>query len=215
MEFPEQPDPNFSPQSIEGILEYYNKYFVPIFAYSTAVSGILSEQMLNELRNCIDHLAKANRQLDVEGNLQKAKNHIDRSCLDCAKIAWVELYDYADELYKSHQPKDYILVDNGHFWEDISNIYTNLREASHRARKNEPESINDDVGNAIGFYYKANALAEELAEKINIKTADIHHQVSLYNKRVNKRDATVAIVSAVISAIISVPLGMYLKSLLS
>ena len=99
MEFPKVPDNNFSPQSIEDVLNYYNENFVPVFAYSTAISGILSEQMLNELRNCLDHLAKANRQIDSCDNLQKAKNHIDRSCLDCAKIAWVELYADADDLF--------------------------------------------------------------------------------------------------------------------
>ncbi len=94
---PEEP----TPIDIAQVLKHYRVNFYPIFAYATAMEANISIQMLNELRNCFDHLARAETGDSPDANIAKAKNHIDRACLDCAKIAWVACKKEVERLFQA------------------------------------------------------------------------------------------------------------------
>lgn len=199
------------PETIDDVLKYYRNSFVPIFSLATAISGTLPEQILNELRNCLDHLSRSAEGHDIEGNIQKAKSHIDRSCLDCAKIAWVTLYREAETSFKQYTPHDYSLVDNGSFWLEVSEKYKLLREISISARQDEAENINNNLDKAISSYCEAIKIALDFEKLIVTKIPEIERQKELYRKTITGRELKIAIFGAIVGTILAFILGLCIQ----
>lgn len=197
------PTTNNSPlNSASDILTYYRENFLPVFAYATAMEANISIEMLNEIRNCFDHLARADSGSHSEDNLLKAKNHLDRACLDCVKISWVACKKDIDKLYDSFTANQYMLIEGGAFWREISALYELFRDKSKLARQGESENIHGAITNSMDLYFEAIEVAEALREKINNKLTDLQHVVSLTNKGSFWHNLKWAIVGAIIGVLL-------------
>jgi hypothetical protein len=196
--FPEEP----TPANISKILQHYRENFFPIFAYATAMDAKISVQMLNEIRNCFDHLSRADLGNASEANIIKAKNHIDRACLDCAKIAWVACKNEVERIFKTFSPKEYSILDGGAFWTTISSLFESFREKSLAARLGETEKMHEGIFEAINLYFEAINIGEELKDAINKKSNDLSHAVSLINKGTTAHNFKWALIGAVLGVIL-------------
>lgn len=84
------PDPISS--SVSSLLTYYHDEVVPALATAVTVSHTFPQEVLNELRNAMTHMGRANALNpqtnidDVNHELKAAKRHLLRCTLDCLKI---------------------------------------------------------------------------------------------------------------------------------
>ncbi len=159
--------------------------------------------MLNELRNCLDHLAKAEIGHDPIVDLGKARNHLDRACLDCVKIVWKVQKDEVQKVYNQFTPKEYCLVDGGRFWATLSGLYSSFKETSRIARLEEPRQINSDISPVINGYIDAIEVGESILALIGQRTPDIQHNIQLYRKKICQKDIWLIAITAVLSVLIS------------
>lgn len=206
-------DPTSS--NISQVLKYYRENFFPIFAYATAMEARIPIEMLNEIRNCFDHLARAELGHDPDANIIKAKNHIDRACLDCAKIAWVACKNEVERVFNAFSPKEYSILDGGAFWTKISNLYDSFRKKSLEARFGETKKMHEGVFEAANLYFEAINIGEELVDTINKKSNHLSHAVSLTNKGTTLHNLKWALIGAVFGVILGLlasPLYNYLNN---
>lgn len=170
------------PSSLSDILAYYRENFLPIFAYATAVEQKMPAQVLNEIRNTFDHLARADVGHSTKDNLAKAKNHLDRACLDCVKIAWVAYARHIKELHESYSPHHYMMIEGGAFYRDLSEKMTRFQELSFEARKSEPVNMHNDIKKAIHDYFKAIEAGAVVGDLIESRSEDLSHIATLTSK---------------------------------
>jgi hypothetical protein len=166
---PEDNRTDSPPTNVSDILAHHRDNFLPIFAYATASERNMSVQILNEIRNCLDHLARADTGKNAEKNIEKAKNHIDRACLDCVKVAWIAFSRDVYKTYDSFTPKQYMMLEEGAYWKKVGLLYEAFQEKSFQARKSEPINLDTDIDTAISDYFDAIAAGKELMETVKAK----------------------------------------------
>lgn len=75
--------------ALDFIANEFHDNFMDIYALTIAISEKHPEQVNNEVRNCLNHIARALRAEtldDARENLKKAAGHLERGRRDCLKL---------------------------------------------------------------------------------------------------------------------------------
>ncbi|WP_424979975.1 hypothetical protein [Leisingera sp. S232] len=80
---------------IADALQYHNDHLVPALAIAVAVDGKFPQKVLNEIRNALTHLSRAEvlrksagaKEEEALKEIGSACRHLQRTTLDCLKIA--------------------------------------------------------------------------------------------------------------------------------
>lgn len=78
------------------ILEDFHSDFQEVYSYAVTALEIAPEQANNEIRNALNHIARAltaNDDQSADDNLRQAKGHIERAKRDCLKLALIHLHE--------------------------------------------------------------------------------------------------------------------------
>jgi hypothetical protein len=78
------------------ILEDFHEDFQEIYSYAVTTLEIAPEQANNEIRNALNHIARALTADDMahaEDNLSQARGHIERAKRDCLKLALIHIHE--------------------------------------------------------------------------------------------------------------------------
>lgn len=95
--------PNLSEQQREVlsrvkqlIIEDFHDDFQEVYSYAVTSLEVVPEQANNEIRNALNHIARAltaNDPAEVDNNLAQAKGHIERAKRDSLKLALIHLHE--------------------------------------------------------------------------------------------------------------------------
>jgi hypothetical protein len=80
----------------EIIIDDFHNDFEGIYSYAVTVLQLAPEQANNEIRNALNHLARAliaEEDGSAKDNLLQAKGHIERAKRDCVKLAVIHLHE--------------------------------------------------------------------------------------------------------------------------
>ena len=80
------------------ILRDFHTDFEDIYSYAVTVLELAPEQANNEVRNALNHIARAllaGEMVSADENLLQAKGHIERAKRDCVKLAVIHLHEQA------------------------------------------------------------------------------------------------------------------------
>ena len=87
--------------TVGDVLAYFHSEVVRAVAISYAVANAFPEQILNEIRASMTHLAKANDlgegHKDYQTELKASWRHLKRTCLDCFKLSIFSIAKRADD----------------------------------------------------------------------------------------------------------------------
>jgi len=78
------------------ILKDFQDEFQELYSYAITVLEVAPEQANNEIRNALNHIARALSANDIDAgirDIEKAKSHIDRAKRDCLKLANIHLHE--------------------------------------------------------------------------------------------------------------------------
>lgn len=93
--------------SIEDVLTYYSEEVVPALASANTIGGEFPEEVLNEIRNAMTHIARANHlsksgeNSKVADEIKAAGRHLKRTVLDSLKVTIVNLSEQCDAAIRS------------------------------------------------------------------------------------------------------------------
>ena len=97
--------------TIEAVLDYYSEEVVDTLAFAVVTTDKFPEEALNELRASYTHLARAHKHADdpdlVQEELNSAKRHLKRVCVDSLKLSAMAVAQRVDSaveaLTEDHQ----------------------------------------------------------------------------------------------------------------
>ncbi len=78
------------------ILEDFHDDFQEVYSYAVTALELAPEQANNEIRNALNHIARAltaNDENEIDINLHQAKGHIERAKRDCLKLALIHTHE--------------------------------------------------------------------------------------------------------------------------
>lgn len=85
---------------IVAVLEDFQKRFSEAYAVAISVTEVMPEQINNEMRNALTHLARASVAHDevrFAAEVDAAERHVERAIRDCYKVAIIEKRELIDK----------------------------------------------------------------------------------------------------------------------
>jgi len=178
-------------KGISGALQYHNDFLVPALAVAVAIDGTFPQKILNEVRNALTHLSRAEvlkKEKDFPKALleiKSAERHLMRTTLDCLKISIIA-YAAKTEIAMKALLEDIELPEKTH---SRSN---ELREKRHQLTILEGQEPTDDAVQQYG------ALTEEFAEFYHSLDDDFNGDTAEQRRasRIAKQEAAIEAVRA-------------------
>ncbi len=167
------PDPY--DQRVARFYADYEHHLKPLLAQVEAETQRLPSAVLNELRAFIDHISRCYRpnvtKDFIEKNLWKARNHLKRAILDCAKNVILALADRTEDFF--HQTRHLYLteVNKGAFFPELYAYRQKAIEATRDARLHETKATEkeswDKYQKAMNAYSKLDAHIRDNVDSVN------------------------------------------------
>lgn len=177
------------------------------------MEAVISTEMLNEIRNCFDHLSRAEAGSYPKENINKAISHLDRASLDCAKISWVACKKEVEKMYNAYSPKQLMLIEGGSFYEKIKALLDDFRDKSKNARLGEAENAHGAITESITLYFEAIDVGEKIKADINSKLNDLQHVVTMVDKGDFWHNLKWSVVGAIIGVLLTLLVQNYSNNL--
>ena len=137
------------------LFHFYNDKFQLIYADLVAIKGDKPTEIVLQIESFVSHLAVANTTTDdeqVKSNLTKAQGHLQRACLDAAKMLWKELKERADRVYKKKGVLDWCIKDTS---STVKSMYQRANDFASEARRIEVQNIGKNPEASIEKYYES------------------------------------------------------------
>jgi len=113
-------------EEVEKLYLEFSKTVKPLIATVEAEREEFPIGILNEVRAFNDHIARCfaekNDKDYVNQQLDKARNHITRICLDCYKILIFTYKDRIDHFNKINKKVDLGMVSDGIFFQSLTRL---------------------------------------------------------------------------------------------
>ena len=137
----------------QGLYQYHEEIFKPIYADLIAVIGTKPEQIVFELEAALSHIAVAKTDNNVyQENINKAHGHLQRAALDAAKIMWLEYRERAQRITLDSDIRKFASNSSE---QDILKQFQDAEELAIQARKKEVANTGKNPSEAIELYYEA------------------------------------------------------------
>jgi vacuolar-type H+-ATPase subunit I/STV1 len=187
-----------SPLTIGGVLRYYREKLVPALAAALAVDDKFPEEVLNELRAAMTHLAAADYngrdKQKREYELKAALRHVRRACLDCLKVC-VQVLSSKSEVAIESLTEDLQLPD------DVYKKMSSLRQLRKQLSAKEGErSLEDVVEEYETLANKYDEFYASLDEQFSGKTASMRRCI---RKKKKYKNMAISFVLGILSSIVS------------
>ena len=135
------------------LVEFYNNYFLPIYADVVAILADKPQQIIFEIENTFSHLMVAldtkNSSIVQEENIKKAYGHLLRCTLDAYKILWTEMSTYLDNIMKDEQTRAFSFNKTDG---EVLSSWNNFKNKAQTARKQEMSSVGKNQIDTIALY---------------------------------------------------------------
>ncbi|MDR0982886.1 MAG: hypothetical protein LBM07_06570 [Culturomica sp.] len=205
------------PKSVEedlfDLFKEYNNKLQPSISVVEALRGEFPGQVLNEIRACFGHIARCfmvgRDESDCNNDLKQAHNHITRAILDCYKIMLIYYFDEVKQFEKQYENTNLIIVDNGHFLPEFTELKQTAESKSQQAKLAEADSFSEKE-KSYPAYKEAILAYRDVLKLIENSAQGLAHANQLARKRSkeeNRRSLAFAIIGAILGAIISLIIG--------
>jgi len=191
-------------------IELYTKRFVGAYSDLVALTGVKQEQTLIEQENILGHLIQSeNPSLDPDKrkeNIDKAKNHLIRLCIDTHKLLWAEIRKELDDVVHSGWKRICFQVSEG----EVLEKYSLFIQAGREARRHEMEQVGVNPISSLDKYEKAIDIGRNLLsslDELKIK------KMSRLVKVVNSKEFLLGILAGVLGSAIFSGIGYLIASL--
>lgn len=133
--------------AIEEVLENYSSNVIPALEAVITIDDAFPKEVLNELRNSYTHLARSVRYdpgtSDHQREIKAAQTHLDRTAVDCLKVAVFSLAQRTERRLETYDPKADFLP------ETVCSEISDIRQAR---RKLQVEEALGDLGQRRTVY---------------------------------------------------------------
>lgn len=157
-------------RTIESVLEYYHSEVIPALSYAVTIDDAFPEEVLNELRNTLTHMARANHVGVVsesgQDELSAAMRHLKRSTLDCLKVSLLVLAQKCEGMIG-------VLTEDLRLPEDVYKKQHELKEERRRVSGEEGQRPTDStIENIKSLVVKYDEFYLKLVEQFNGESAN-------------------------------------------
>jgi len=173
----------------DDVFKFYRDIFQAIYSDLVAATQSKPTQILIEIENAMTHLSSAKVHDDLAmDNCKKAKGHLMRASLDCAKMLWIEKSKQIRSFTNDRDLKRYCINCSE---AEFSKLIQSANSLAREARTHEIKNVGIAPLTSIEQYYEA---AKALDKALNVcdyeKLASFkqfqlvhwikHHAVSLF-----------------------------------
>ena len=132
---------------IQRVLQYYHDEVIPALAAALTIDDAFPEEVLNEIRNAMTHVARASCMTDaaLQSRIDEAKaaqRHLKRVVLDCLKVCILALATRSEAAVKVLQADIKLPLAT---YTRMSDLRRRRKELSAHEGQNTPDQVIEDM----------------------------------------------------------------------